>query len=140
MRLPDLKAWWQGAQRAPALGHLEAELLEHVWRQGEVTVRDLHQQYAPRLAYTTLMTTLDRLHKKGLLARRKTGRAFAYSPALTRAEYAARLARDAVAGMLLQGRFNPGEVCSHFVEAISESDAALLEELARAVKAHRRRK
>jgi len=84
------------------------------------------------------MTTLDRLHKKGLLVRRKTGRAFAYSPALTRAEFAARFASDAMAGMLQQGRFQPGEVCSYFVEAIGEADADLLDELERAVKAHRR--
>ena len=52
------------------LGELETELMERVWARTEVSVRDLHEEMHGRLAYTTLMTTLDRLYKKGLLLRR----------------------------------------------------------------------
>ena len=61
-------------------GPLEVQVLEAIWREGRpATVRDLHASF-PRIAYTTLMTTLDRLHKKGVLQRSKIGRAYAYEP------------------------------------------------------------
>src|SRR5262249_41358574 len=64
--------WWlkrQSGRAEPALerlGSLESELMEHIWplEADEVSVRDLHSKFAARLAYTTIMTTLDRLYKK----------------------------------------------------------------------------
>ena len=73
------------------LGSLESELMQRVWTRGEISVRDLHSEVATRLAYTTIMTTLDRLYKKGLLSRRKIGRAYFYAPKLTQEEYQGRL-------------------------------------------------
>ncbi len=52
-----------------ALGHLERQTLEEIWRRGETSVRDIFLSFEKRIAYTTLMTTLDRLFKKGLLSR-----------------------------------------------------------------------
>src|SRR5512138_941390 len=67
------------------LGKLEREVLEEVWRfDGEVSVRDVYRAFDERVAYTTLMTTLDRLFKKNLLNRRKDGRAFLYAAAIAR--------------------------------------------------------
>ena len=63
-----------------ALGKLEREVLEQIWQRREVSVRDVYLQFEERIAYTTLMTTLDRLYKKELLARVAEGRAFRYSP------------------------------------------------------------
>ena len=68
--------------------------MEAVWRDGELRVRDVHERFQARLAYTTVMTTMDRLYKKGLLERRKEGRAFVYSARVTRRQ----LAFDAGAG------------------------------------------
>jgi len=62
-----------------ALGKLERQVLEETWRLGEVSVRDIYRSFDERIAYTTLMTTLDRLFKKNLLERRKDGRAFVYA-------------------------------------------------------------
>src|SRR5205085_12314654 len=73
-------------QLSAHLGPLELEAMEMVWQRGEASVRDIHLAFGERLAYTTLMTTLDRLHKKGLLERRKDGRAFIYSPRFSPAE------------------------------------------------------
>src|SRR5690348_5683725 len=70
-----------------ALGKLEREVLEETWRIGEVSVRDIHRAFEERVAYTTLMTTLDRLFKKNLLARRKDGRAFLYSALVSREDF-----------------------------------------------------
>jgi len=54
--------------------------MDVLWAQGESSVRDVADQLEHPLAYTTVMTTLDRLFKKGILARRKAERAFVYSP------------------------------------------------------------
>jgi len=66
-----------------ALGSLERQVLEETWRLGEVSVRDVFKAFDEEVAYTTLMTTLDRLYKKHLLSRCKDGRAFLYSPLVT---------------------------------------------------------
>lgn len=131
-----LGRWFTRAHRAP-LGELEAVLMEQLWAAGgEVSVREAHQRHGGKLAYTTVMTTLDRLYKKGLLRRRKDGRAFFYSAALTREEFAAQVARQALEFMgSYAGR---GAVLSTLVDAVSEADARLLDELERLVQSKRR--
>ena len=125
-------ARWRGFR---PLGELEASLLEQVWDAGEVSVRDLHQRDGSHLAYTTVMTTLDRLYKKGLLRRRKDGRAFFYSAAITRAQFAEAVARHAIAVMgECAGR---GAVLSSFVNAVGTADARLLDDLERLVRSKR---
>jgi predicted transcriptional regulator len=70
------------------LGPLEERLLEALWERGPATVRDLVNPDGAchDLAYTTVMTTLDRLFKKNLLSREAEGRAFRYTPRFTREE------------------------------------------------------
>jgi predicted transcriptional regulator len=65
---------------------LELECLKALWEIGEGNVRAVQSQIEPRrkLAYTTVMTLLDRLAKKGAVVRRKDGRAFLYMPQLDR--------------------------------------------------------
>src|SRR5437868_15067066 len=79
----------------PALGPLETELLHRLWKRGSATVRELIEERETTLAYTTVMTTLDRLHKKGVLDRIADGRAFRYRPRQTHEEFnRAALGRD----------------------------------------------
>src|SRR3954467_4117703 len=68
------------------LGPLEQELLRVLWTRGDATVRELIEVSAVDGAYTTIMTTLDRLYKKGLLERSPEGRAFRYRPKQSEAE------------------------------------------------------
>ena len=65
---------------------LELACLKVLWTHGEGNVRTVQQALANSrpLAYTTIMTVLDRLVRKGKLTRRKVGRSFVYSPAATR--------------------------------------------------------
>ena len=78
------------------LGPLEWRVLEALWSRTTVaSVRDLQPEF-PEIAYTTLMTTLDRLYRKGVLRREKSGRAFLYQPRLTRAEFESSRATAAV--------------------------------------------
>src|SRR5580765_5695242 len=89
------------------LGSLESEVMERVWRRGELSVRDLHEEIGSRLAYTTVMTTLDRLYKKGMLQRRKVGKAFLYVAALSVQEYQEQLTHH-LFGMVLHDGKNSG--------------------------------
>ena len=119
------------------LGSLESTLMDRMWRRGELSVRELHAEFAPRLAYTTVMTTMDRLYKKGLLKRRKVGKAYIYVPALTEQEYQEQLTHHLL-GMVLNEDRNNEAVLSHFVDAVSETDEQMLEQLDQLVKAKRR--
>jgi predicted transcriptional regulator len=121
------------------LGPLELRALEALWRRrGEAGVRALHADF-PGTAYTTLMTTLDRLYKKELLRRRKHGRAYLYAPRYERPQLETLLARDAIEDLLRgreQGR-GPEPVLSGFVEAVGRRDARMLDELERLVRHHK---
>src|SRR5437773_1657828 len=86
-----------------ALGKLEREVLEQTWRRGEVTVREIYLAFEERIAYTTLMTTLDRLYKKQILARHKDGRAFLYAPAVSREEFDHGIREDVIDGLFSEG-------------------------------------
>ena len=119
------------------LGSLETEVMERIWARGEISVRNLHHELAGRLAYTTLMTTLDRLFKKGLLQRRKQGKAFFYVPACTEQEYQEELTEH-LFGMALRENKDRDAVLSCFVETISENDCEMLDRLDEMVKAKRR--
>lgn len=111
------------------LGHLESRVMDVLWASGESSVRDVAEKLGRPLAYTTVMTTLDRLFKKGLLDRRKADRAFVYLPRLTRPEWE----RQIVTG-LLPGRQN---LISCLLDEVGH-DAALLDELERKIKMKRR--
>jgi predicted transcriptional regulator len=121
-----------------ALGKLEREVMDEAWRRGEVSVRDVFRAFDERTAYTTLMTTLDRLHKKGLLERRKDGRAFLYAPRVSREQLEQGVAEDVINGLLDRGTKGVEPVLACIVDAVTEHDRDLLDELDRLVKEKRR--
>jgi predicted transcriptional regulator len=118
-----------------ALGSLERQVLEVVWRRGETTVRNMVTAFNETVAYTTLMTTLDRLYKKGLLGRRKDGRAFIYRPLVTREELEQGIAEDVIEGLLGTPSVEPVLAC--IVDAVSERDLESLDELDRLIQMKR---
>lgn len=120
-----------------ALGRLEGAVMEVVWERGESSVRDVGERLDRPLAYTTVMTTLDRLFKKGFLERRKEERAFLYSPRLSRREWEQKRAGDLVAGLLSNREHSGDLLISCLVEAVGQQDAALLDELERKIRQKR---
>jgi len=116
-------------------GSLELRVLEALWRRGNGTVRDLCDDF-PAAAYTTLMTTMERLHKKGVLHRQKSGRAFIYQPINTRAELESGLITRAIQPLLSSESARP--VLSCFVDEVSRHDERLFDELERLVQEKRR--
>lgn len=108
-------------------GELEAAIMVALWSRGTpMTVRevleDLREQRDP--AYTTVMTVLSILHRKGWLRRDLDGRAWRYAPVLSREQYAARLMREA-----LDEGVDREAVLARFVEQVSEEETEALRRL-----------
>jgi BlaI family transcriptional regulator, penicillinase repressor len=119
------------------LGPLEQKMLEELWARDSATVRELAEDQRQELAYTTLMTTLDRLFKKGLLTRSEEGRAFRYAPRFSREEMSRQAAGQAL-HQLLDANPSSSLPLSFLVEILSERDAQLLEDLQKLVERKRR--
>jgi predicted transcriptional regulator len=120
------------------LGELEEAVMDVLWDEAPLTVRDVSQRVARRkLAYTTVMTTLDRLYKKRLLAREKVGLAFEYRPAIDRDEYHRRVVEAAVTPLFEDGAKS---VLAAFVDVAADIDREHLEQLQRLIAERRKRR
>jgi predicted transcriptional regulator len=119
------------------LGPLEQRLLDALWARGSATVRELVEGGCEGLAYTTVMTTLDRLFKKGLLNRSEEGRAFRYMARFSREELRREAAGHAFR-QLLDASPASSLPLSFLVEILGERDAQLLDDLRKLVERKRR--
>ena len=126
-----------GSHSATQLGPLERQLLEALWVRGNGTVRELLEEEKITLAYTTVMTTLDRLYKKQFLDRVAEGRAFRYTPRQTPDELRRVAAVEGIR-QLLGSSDTSSLPLSYLVEALSAHDAQLLDELQLLVERKRR--
>ncbi len=109
----------------PPLHELESEVMEQLWKSGEASVRSvlqaLNRSGDKDRAYTTYMTIMARLHKKGLLVRRREGKADYYAPVYDRDEYMTLRASAEVEDLVSQY----GDVAlSHFAEQMAKLDPA----------------
>jgi predicted transcriptional regulator len=127
-----------GFGRPSTLGRLEIVLMEILWARGESSVRRVFESVDRPLAYTTVMTTLERLFKKGLLDRHKSGRAFLYAPRLTRQEWEQRRAGDLVSVFLSGPDPSRDLLVSSLLDAVGQYDEPLLEELERKIRMKRK--
>jgi predicted transcriptional regulator len=120
------------------LGPLESKVLDLLWgRAGAATVREVQGAF-PDLAYTTLMTTLDRLYHKRVLTRRRRGRAFAYEPRCSRTVMLGELISGHVADLLAASGASSA-ILSTLVQAVGRRDVCLLDELDALVQMERER-
>ena len=122
---------------ARVLGELETRIMELLWDEAPMSVRTACERLRGDHAYTTIMTTMDRLHKKRLLRRKKDGNAFIYEPAMDRAEYQKRVVEAALTPLLEQGA---APVLAAFVEVAADLDKDNLAQLERLIASHKRRK
>jgi predicted transcriptional regulator len=128
--------WWKN--RVGGFGRLEAEVMDIIWRQGDCSVNHVSAKLSRPLAYTTVMTTLDRLFKKGVLDRRKSDRAFIYSARISKHEWERKRAGDFLADFLARPEASGELLISCLVEAAGHQDLALLDELERSIQKKRR--
>lgn len=116
-----------GAPTRRPPGMLEDEVLAVLWANGRpMTPAEVQLELGDRLAYTTVMSTLARLYRKGLLTRESTGRGYAYTPAVDEADHTARAMTE-----LLRRRHDRAGVLARFVSSLSPEDEALLHRLLR---------
>lgn len=124
--MKEFPSFFEASQWA-RLGPLEQKVLGAVWSLGTATVREVVRDGKLWQTYPTIMTTMDRLFKKGLLKRAPEGRAFRYSPRyspedLERAQAMGRIQR-------LLGSQNVSLHLSYLVQAVGAQDERLLDEL-----------
>jgi predicted transcriptional regulator len=121
-----------------SLGRLEFALMEILWARGECNVREVVRELDRPLAYTTVMTTLDRLYKKGLLDRRMPERAFVYAARMSREEWEIQRAENVVANFFAGPHPSRELLVSSFLHAVGGHDAALLDELEKKIRTKRK--
>src|SRR5262249_29667493 len=110
--------------------------MQVLWTPSECSVGEMVGRLAQPLPYTTVLTVLDRLHRKGLAVRRKRRRAFLYAPRVTREEWQKKQVDRLVTGLLVQEP--SGELLvSCLVEALTQEDLTLLDELERKIEMKR---
>jgi predicted transcriptional regulator len=127
----------ENQKAAGPFGPLELRVLEALWDRDHLcSVRDLQPAF-PEIAYTTLMTTLDRLHRKGVLDRSKRGRAFCYKPSLTRAQLESARAAEALRVALQGDGASVSPLLSFFVDVVGNRDRELLDELESLIRTRR---
>ena len=118
------------------LGSLEREIMEVIWGDAgsEVSVRNVLESSAGKgLAYTTVMTVLDRLWRKGYLSRRRSGRAYLYRAARTRDEHVESLVTEVLAGV-----GDRRSALLGFVRGVDDEDLESLRAAIRQVRKERR--
>ncbi len=111
-----------------SLGPLETQAMEILWTGGECNVRDVMKALNRDLAYTTVMTTLDRLFRKKFVSRSKRARAYLYSARVTCQEWKDAAARDLVDKLMAGVR---ELLIECLIEAVCKEDASVLEDIAR---------
>ncbi len=118
---------------------LEYVVLTKLWELGTASVRDLHAQFEQPggVVYTTIAKVIDRLRGKGLIQRKRQGKAFVYTAKAARESVERARAQDAVGRLLGPA---PHAAVAALVDAVEAVDPELLDELERAVAAHRRAK
>lgn len=118
------------------LGKLEIQVLEFLWAYGDASVKTTFEQVGiPRgVTQNTVQSTLERLHKKGMLSRTKTGHAFVYAPLLSRTNLLGTLISSVL------GRFSTDRHSSAlaFIDAAQRIDDRTLDLLEKALEAHKK--
>jgi predicted transcriptional regulator len=119
-------------------GDLESIVMDRVWgREDGVTVRAVFEELADarQIAYTTVLSTLDNLHRKGWVRREREGKAYRYWATMTREERSANLMRAA-----FESGGKPEAVLAFFVEQMSADESAQLQAVLRSSSTVKRRR
>lgn len=112
-------------------GELEAKLMKAVWALDEPSVQDVIDHLGGNLNYKTVMTVLNRLVEKGILKRRKLGRAFVYAATASQEDLLASVFDKMVRGML--DRDFRQIALAQMIETVEEVDAQILDDLSRLI-------
>ena len=120
-----LRGFRPGARGAGhVLGELESAVMEILWFEAAQTVNDVEERLRDKrsIAHTTVLTTLDRMYRKGYLTREKQAKAFVYSPSYTRSEFGRTMTQEVLGALI--GHSTETAV-STFVDLIGNDPSAL---------------
>lgn len=120
-----------------ALGELESKVMDCLWEMPGASVREVWERLCRvrTLAYTTIMTTMDRLYQKGLLRRVKSGKAFHYAPLFSRQEFDEVLTEEVLRGL---AGVTSESLMSAFLDLLSEKDPSNLRRLEAMIRERRK--
>jgi predicted transcriptional regulator len=121
-----------------SLGPLEGDIMQVLWTAGDCCVEQVRQRLPRPIVYTTVMTTLVRLFRKGLLDRRAAERRFIYSPRVSAEEWGKMAAADSVAQYFATPNLSRKLLLSYLVEALLQEDIELLAEAEEQIRRGRR--
>jgi len=115
------------------LGHLEADVMEVIWRRGDVSVREVHEELCLKreIAYTTVMTIMSRLADKKILKKEKTGIAYQYTPVYSKEEFTGIFVGEVMDGLLEE---YADFAYLHLLKRLHKHDEAAIDELEKLVK------
>ena len=121
----------------PRLGDLELAVLEHLWAKQDADVSQVHAAIGTRrgISTNTVGSALERLYKKGLLAREKVSHAFRYRAAMDRETFRARKVVEAAGGLRALSKSG---LLAAFVDLVADADTEALAELERLIRVKRR--
>jgi len=134
-----MRGFKPGARGAgQVLGELETAVMEVLWRTPGQTVNEVEEHLRQRRgsAHTTVLTTLDRLHRKGYLLREKQGKAFVYTPRYTLEQFERMMAQEVLGALIGHSTEN---ALSTFVDLIS-NDPGSLDQLEEKIREKRRQR
>lgn len=122
--------------RKIALGPLEISILQYLWKSGPAEVKAAHQELGHKdgQSYNTFQSTMDRLHKKGLLSRHKVSHAFLYEASVSQSQVVSRVMDDVLRSLSDNSR---DAYLLAFLDHATESDSAALDTLERLIKERR---
>lgn len=118
------------------LGELEREIMEVIWRKKTATVRDVYEDVRKRrkIAYTTVMTIMDRLFAKEIVKRKKEGKTYRYSARQSKESFFEKTSQQIISGLLK----NFGEVAiAQFANTLDRVDPKRLKSLREKIKARK---
>lgn len=119
------------------LGTLEKNIMEVVWNHGESSIKEIVNTLTAdkNISYSTVITVTNRMAKKGLLKKRKVGKAFFYKPEYTRKEFLELVSKKVVEGV---SGFSLQSVMAHFVDYMAEMDSDKIEYFSKLIESKRK--
>lgn len=114
------------------LGELEKSVMDVLWEKGEATGREVLEEIGRDrpLAFTTVLTVMDRLLKKGLIKRIKRGRLFVYAPSMSRDDFVRQVSREVLQGIL---DISASSAASSFVDILYKTSPEEIERLSKLI-------
>jgi predicted transcriptional regulator len=115
------------------LGPLETKIMQIVWREKSITVKQVHRRLQdspekPDIAYTTVMTTMTRLADKGILDRRRDGLAYVYTPAVTKDDFESMMVQRVLDGLMDDYE---DETIDYLIDYLARNDPQRLQRMQR---------